>query len=121
MPNKGALVLLDQQHYDGLVNIGVDAQKLRLVDSSLTGIQNEHNVIVNLHGSDENNGKLVIGRKYRHPINIIQASRLTTGGATDSNNIRCFDMFACHIGVGIQSSDSFLKERLGSNNIKRIY
>ena len=97
LSNKEALVFLSQHFYDDLLTSNIDFQKLKLADSSLTKIRNEDNVIIFCHGS--HNGILNIGEKIYHTTDIIQATRPT------NSDPRCFDIFACYVGSGIQSSD----------------
>ena len=99
-PNKGALVVLDKKFYDSLLAKDISYEQLKLVDHTLAGIQDANNLIINFHGSNKHNGKLVIDKKVYHPIDIIKASRSAVRD-TDSS---CFDIFSCFIGTGIQSS-----------------
>ena len=118
MSKKRALVFTDQGHYDNFVKIGFDIQRLRLADYSLKEVQKVDNLIIHLHGIRRYRGRLFIDRQYFHPTDIIQDSRSGGGGT------RCFDIFACGIGSGIQSSNEsrqWSEERYRRNLLKGEY
>ena len=96
-----ALLFLDSEHYAYFVSKGFDDQRLKLEDPSLKKVQDTSNLIISFHGSYD--GNLFIGSGSYHPVDIIQASRSNVRDA--DGNTKCFDIFACHIGIGIRSSN----------------
>ena len=94
---EGALVFLNSEHYNYVVSKGIDIKRLKSGYVSLTDIQHNNNVIMSFHGA---NGKLSVNREYHHPADIIRVNRSNVEYAGS----KCFDIFSCHIGTGIQSS-----------------
>ena len=116
IPNTEVVVFCEKQDYSSFLDRDIDNQKLKLIDSSLDGIQNENNVIINVHGSSD--GRLDIGNRLYYPIDIIYHSR------SNGRGTRCFDIFSCHIGTGIQSSNTsrqWSEERYRRNLLKGEY
>ena len=113
---EGALIFLDSEHYNLFLDGGVDIQKLKLEDSSFNGTKNTGNLIIFFHGA--NDGRLRIGKRLYHLTDVIQNSRSSNGST------RCFDVFSCHIGTGIQSSHEsrqWVEEKYKKNLVEGEY